>query len=570
MTQNNKKDIEVDNFNSDNVNNEAYLISHKSRIKNFLILIISGSLFATAFPPFNFNYVAWIGLLPLYFIVHNMTKWQAFRGGYIWGVGWSLFSFMWLREIEWIAPILLSFCFLAIFPALWCFFIPIIKRVFLIPLDIQLLGYKEISKYYEKNILKQILFICVLSSVWCLFEWVRSWIFTGLPWNFLSTTQWKNIPLIQFVEYTGTYGVSFLIVAFNIGSVLTIQMWKYNFFNHKKYQRPFPLIFVAFLIVISLLVGHYGKTKHLGETKTLSVALVQGNIEQCRFGTREQALHALDTYIQLGETASYLKTDLVIFPETAVPFPYMGNYEASYMYRQKLSEIIKKFKQPFLIGSLDVNTETKDMYNSALLLDENAKIVDKYAKIHRVPFGEFVPLRKYIPSFIVNMIDMGRELSVGKQYKPIQVKEGIFAGINICFEDVFAYISRQESLSGANLFITLTNDAWYPYSSESEQHLANAIFRAIETKTNIIRCGNDSGSCLIQPNGKISENDIIKNAKKKSKGILSVSVNVPLNNQKTFYTKYGNVFILVCFLAFLCAFIKYLYIWREIKIRIKL
>ncbi len=564
MTKNEQLNIDAD-FNSEKVENEAHLISYKSKIKNILILFCSGMLFAAAFPPFNLSFIAWFGLIPLYFIVHNMTKWQAFRGGYIWGLGWSLFAFMWLREIEWIAPILLSFCFLAFFPAFWTFFIPILKRTFLIPLETQLLGYREICKYHEKSILKQILFICALSSLWCILEWIRSWIFTGLPWNFLSVTQWKNIPLIQCVEYTGTYGVSFLIVALNIGCVLTIQIWKYNFFKHKKYQRPFALIFVILLIVFAIFIGHFGKTKNQGDTTKLKVATIQGNIEQCRFATLEQALNALKTYIELGEIASYLKPDIVIFPETAVPYPYMGNYTYSQSYRQQLSNIIIKNQQSFLIGTLEINPQTEQMYNIALLLDKNAKPLDKYAKIHRVPFGEFVPLRQFIPDFIVKMIDMGRELSVGTSYKPIQIKENVFAGINICFEDVFPYISKNEVRNGANIIIVLTNDAWYPHSSESEQHLANSIFRAIETRINIIRCGNDSGSCLIQPTGEISNNDMIANPKKKSKGILTLEVDVPKNITKTFYTKYGDVFILLCIISFLFAFIKYLYIWREIK-----
>ncbi len=544
--------------------NEAYLVSRKQKLINIIILIVSGAMYATIFAPFNFAGYAWIALLPLYFVVCNMqNKWQAFRAGYIWGFTWNVFSFAWIREImigmpliiSLILPILLSLV-LAFYYAIFAMFIPIFKRNILIPFKIQMLGYAEIKKYKNQSYLKEIALVASLASLWCVLEWIRSWFLSGLPWNFISVSQWRNIPLIQFVKFTGGYGISFIIVFANIAIAISAMNWRDGFL-YGKYRKPISLIVTFVMIALMILAGNVDCSEI--KTKTINVGVIQGNILQCRGATEDERQNALDTYISLSEMALTVKPDVIIWPETAVPFPYLYNHPFAQQYRNRVSQLIYENKVPFLIGTIDYRyppfaktAEDVQTYNSAFFIDKNANIADKFDKIHRVPFGEYIPFRNLLPEFIIKAIDMGRDLTPGKKYDPIEIKPGIKAGISICFEDVFPYITRKEFQKGANLLTVISNDAWYPTSSESEQHLANTVFRTIETGLPLVRCGNDSNSCLVSSNGQILDTARIKNyiypANKKGKGFAIFKVDVPINPKATFYTKYGNIFIILCFI----------------------
>jgi apolipoprotein N-acyltransferase len=169
-----------------------------------------------------------------------------------------------------------------------------------------------------------------------------------------------------------------------------------------------------------------------------------------------------------------------------------------------------------LIGALDsrplpgarlVGTEWEPPlldFNSALLLAPDGQVIESYDKIHRVPFGEYVPFREWLP-WLARWIGMGRDLTAGTEFTLFELGSGVRAGANICFEDVFPEISRQFVLRGATVLFTLTNDAWYAESAGSRQHLLHAVFRAAENRRPLLRSGNNSDTCLILPDGAISD-----------------------------------------------------------------
>jgi len=312
-----------------------------------------------------------------------------------------------------------------------------------------------------------------------------------------------------------------------------------------------------------------------------TAAILQGDIAQCRGATDKEAKAALNKYMRLSEIALISKPDIVIWPETAVPLPYRSSHAMCLDYRFRLNTLIQKHKIPFLIGTIDFEdippgvNKKAEIYNSALLIDKNGKIADKFHKINLVPFGEFVPLSGMFP-FLVDAIGMGRQLTPGTDFSPIEIIPGVRAGIGICFEDIFPYVARNEVKKGANLLIYITNDAWYPTSSEPEQHLANSVFRAVENRRPMIRCGNNSGSCLILPNGVIADSIFVdesldKNGKKKlllakrGEGCANFIVDVRPNPPMTFYTRHGDMFILLCWAIFAYASIIALWSWRKKK-----
>lgn len=622
---------------SERAGNEAYKLSSKRKWIERGALVLSGVVYSAAFPSWNMAFLGWVALIPLFLIVLKKTPWQAWRAGYLWGFAWSSAAFFWLGEIESFNPPFRAlvlwtkayfpsfnggFCLpwlmaliLALFTAFWAMFVPILRRGLLIPIEVQLKGSDAENEDFKKSFFKEIFFVFALACWWCILEWVRTWIATGLPWNFLAATQWKNTPLLQICEYTGIYGVSFLIALVNISLALAMLTY-YRVYTHGgKYRRPFPFIISMVLIMLCVLIGSRTmmKYKRMKQGIRFRAAVLQGDIPQCRGASDEEAKYALDKYLKMSEkvirkhekmkdeaikrnmilsqsnSGKYISVDdldkisaldIIIWPETAVPLPYRSSHYMCMDYRFRLDGLIKKYKIPFLIGSIDFsdypvgpNGEYAH-YNSALFINRKGELADSFAKVHIVPFGEFVPFSDTFP-FLERMIGMGRNLSRGKDFHPIEIAPGVRAGVGICFEDVFPYVARNETKEGANLLVVITNDAWYPTSSEPEQHLANSVFRAVENRRPMIRCGNNSATCLISPTGLITDSITKKFSPKlkqdvpdpcrREEGSGIFTLRIEPDPPLTFYSRFGDVFILVCWAIFGAAAIFSLWTWREKK-----
>jgi len=574
----------------ENKNNEAWIVSRKKLLIEFAVIIISAVLYSTAFPPLNWSFSAWFAILPLYFVISRKTPLKALGFGMLWGYIWATISFFWLREIEFFIPYGMAFI-LGAYPAVWACCVTIFRRHILIPVEIQLKGNEE-EESFKPSYIREVLFILSITALWCLLEWNRSWIATGLPWNYAGASQWKNIPVIQVCEYTGVYGISFIIIFFNIALAFTVDAVRKSI-NLGKYRRPIPLVIALIFLMTAVLTGAKSMLKYRLAVKnkketgkqefvTLTAAVIQGNIPQCRFPKGGEAENALKQYLQLSELAILNKPDVVIWPETAVPYCYRSGHDFGDLYRFGLFKLLHRGQIPFLIGTIDydfellkegVPPEEIPSHNSAFLLDYKSEnlfnVVDKYHKIHLVPWGEYTPFGKYIPA-IKKAFGMGRDLSPGKRYTIFELKPGVKAGVNICYEDVFPEISANFAKSGANLLVVLTNDAWYPKSSEAEQHLANAVFRSVETRLPMIRAGNNSCSCLILPNGVIADTVSIKQDGSidpigQSRGYSDFKIDIKKNPNLTFYTKYPNAFIWACSLIVLAASLNSLCSWREKK-----
>ena len=572
----------------DTLKNEAWSVSRGKTVLDVSATILSGLLFALAFPPLNWSFCAWFAIIPLYLVIYKKTPKKALIYGFLWGYTWIVIAFFWLREIEFFIPYMIAFI-LAWFMAIWTLFIPLFRRSILIPLNIQLHGSYDENNYHPSYI-RESLFITSVAALWVVIEWIRSWlILGGFPWNNAGVSQWKNIPIIQISEYTGVYGVSFIIIFFNIAMAMTLFSIN-SAVNSGKYRRPIPFLLAMALLMGAVLTGSKSMMKYRvalhpkdavnkNTFTTLTATIIQGDIPQCRFPKDGEAENALKQYVQLTEMALYNKSDIIIWPETAVPVPYRSGYDFGDLYRFEIFKLMNKAKRPIMLGSIDYNFELLEAgvkpeeipcYNSVMLLDKNSEnpfyIVDKYNKTHLVPFGEYTPLSKYMP-WLQKAIGMGRDLSAGKRFTIFKLKKNVRAGTNICFEDIFPEISANFAKQGANLLLVLSNDAWYPTSSEPEQHLANSIFRAVETRLPMIRSGNSNASCLILPNGAIVDTVSLKKDGSidpvlSTRGYSDFRIDIQKKPKLTFYTKYPYLFIWLCTLITIAALVHSIWIWR--------
>lgn len=519
--------------------NEARRLSYKYFVGKLLSLFVFGATLSAAFPPLEWNFLVWVVPAAAMFVLKDFRIRSGIVGGWCFGMGYALTAFFWLREIHPAIPWVLM-PILGSFYALWGGLLPSLYKYCCYTPEELMLPEQKRSVLSMPHWSKQLLFAGTSAALWVMIELLRSSI---LPWNYLSASQYQWKSLIQICAIFGTPGISFLIAFFNSALLLAILQGR----KEKQKFLPIPLFVAVGMILATVCYGQYKLSRPEPTGKSFRIALAQGDISQRRNAGEREAKEALDIYTDLSRPLAALRPDLLIWPECAVPYPLMADaIPLCQLYRRNVAELILKNNLPMLIGTLDFQRDAEEQlhsYNAATLLDNRGRIAGNYYKIHRVPFGEYIPLRRFLPGWFINIIDMHRDLSAGKDFTPLTIAPEFRAGVNICFEDVFPYIARKEAQLGANAIIVITNDAWYPTSSEPDQHLANSIFRTIETNLPMIRCGNNSASAIIDSRGRVQsalfstlDGQPDPYRRGRTSGILNVTL--PATPELTFYCQY--------------------------------
>ena len=536
--------------------------------------VISGILLAIAFPPLNWSITAWVAMVPIIIAPQPRRIRERLLIGYLFGYIHFAISLFWLNEVGFGAGFLLSI-WCALFPMLWYCLLCSLLIALKDPKAAKIPG--ESILFIRPNRTLAILSITGAAS-WTALEWIRSWLLTGFSWNQLGISQFKRYGLIQTAAWTGPYGASFLIVLVNMVLAAELAQIAWMILAHRRRNFPwhFATLFV-FLIPVCIVANLPEKLVE-PNTPALDTLVVQPDLPQARIWTEEDYLHAMDVLQKLTESAlksTEKQPDVVMWPECAVPAPL--NYPD---YRFRRNNFLKQFNSLFLIGATHLRQPSRDakepnVFNCAFLIDPQADymktvfdpadhVIDYYDKIHRVPFGEFTPFGKYLP-WLVELIGMGRDLTPGKSFHIIDLPNGAHAGVNICFEDAFPYISREFVKNGANMLMTITNDSWYNRSCGAQQHMAHVVFRAVENRRPFLRCGSNSHSCLISPNGRI--HGMLRDDANNSDFIAATRFyNVPVKDWgTTFYTRHGDIFARLNALIALSAVVWLSHGWLQIK-----
>ncbi|MGH9915436.1 MAG: apolipoprotein N-acyltransferase, partial [Pyrinomonadaceae bacterium] len=237
---------------------------------------------------------------------------------------------------------------------------------------------------------------------------------------------------------------------------------------------------------------------------------------------------------------------LIIWPESPMSVQYSGDLGIA----QRLADFAGRNRSRLLFNSLEETqreTETRGgLHNSALLIDEEGRLASRYDKIHLLPFGEFVP--RWIPgSFLLNAI-VG-DFIPGKDYVLMSAGNGLRAGVFICFESAFPGSAAIFTREGADVLVNITNDGYLGRTPVIHQHLANAVFRAVENERTLIRVANTGISALITPHGDVrDETSTFVEATR-------TWVIGKQNGELTFYTKHQFLFVILCIiisLAMIC------------------
>jgi apolipoprotein N-acyltransferase len=377
-----------------------------------------------------------------------------------------------------------------------------------------------------------------VTMVWVGSEYVRSFLFTGFPWNPLGVSQYMSPVLIQVAEWGGVAMVSACIVWMNTALFITLRQYIHGT-RLKKYRAHVELMAGMLPIALSAAYGLNTLFNRPELYQPVRIALIQPNIAQSEKWDQEKDQEIYTRLEELTSAAARLEgIDLVIWPETALP-DFVHTSRSSYTLVKRMTEL----GTPLLVGSMDVTFSSAGTtyYNSSMLYDTNGIEQAKYDKQHLVPFGEYVPFPKLTSKFTPIEVDFrgGTESTLF----PLRGKAS-FSTL-ICFEDTVAPLAIKAVRNGARWLVNQTNDGWFDPSAESEQHLAHAVFRCIENRIPMARCCNTGVTCFIDAYG-----DIQRNLDPRIKGFTTGEIYPrPVGMPKTFYTRNGDAFAKFSLLA---------------------
>ena len=479
---------------------------------------LAGLLLALAYPRPDFAAIAWVALVPLCLCLHARPFWSGFAAG----IGFFGLVLYWLNIVMVtfgkLHPLLSLVCYLVLVAYLALF----------------LAGVTWGTAYLQRRLkLSSALTFPVL---WVAFEYLRAHALTGFPWALLGYSQQSWLQAIQSADLFGVYGLSYLLALVNVTVALMI--------TALRQRRLMPRLAVAASILLfsaNLLYGYLCLQKNPAEReRTVTTTLVQGNVDQSIKWDPAFVQSTVDRYRDLSlAAASEYQSELIVWPESATPFYYQDQSPLS----EEVRQVAINSQAALLFGSPAYEKRADGRWhflNSAFLLGAQGETLGRGDKVHLVPFGEYVPLKKVFP-FVNKLVEGIGDFSSGK-IQPLRFGEDRI-GILVCYEGIFPELARAYVNQGSDLLVNVTNDAWYGQSSAPFQHLSMARFRAIENRIWLVRAANTGISAFIEPSGQIIGATPIFVT-------LSTTAKVGLGSRPTLYRTIGDAlplaFLLLC------------------------
>ena len=497
---------------------ETFMAISSKTLFDAALAATTGVLLTASFPRIGWEFLAWVAFIPLLYCIKDTTPLASFKLGFLAGL------VHYTTLLYWIAGVIHHYGQL---PSALCV-------VILMLLVLYLSLYPGLfAMVIGKLRARSLPYYLTAPFFWTALEYVKSFFLSGFPWENFGHSQYNRLQLIQISDILGVYGLSALIMAVN---AVLFETW-----GSISRNRAFawkPILSVALVIAGFLTYGTWriGKIDRAAEAAPKRViALVQGNIDQFKKWLPSFQHETLQRYGTLSAAALKTGPDLIIWPETALPFYFLYDQNLT---RETL-EIVRTCRVHFVLGSPSFRKigEKIHYYNSAYLVDPCGKVVGKYDKVHLVPYGEYVPLKRYFP-FLGKMVEAVGDFDSGSMGQVLLWgREKI--GILICFEAIFPELARSMVQNGAQLLINITNDAWFGRSSAPYQHLSMVVFRAVENHLAVARAANTGISAFVDPVGRLlDETPLFEEAIR--------TRSLPMMNYKSFYARHGDVFAIGC------------------------
>jgi len=502
----------------------------KNILKNIVLAVSSGVLLLLPFLNFSLFPLAWIALVPLFLACRGRRPGEGALLGFLAGVIYGYGGMFWLARVTAAGYGILG-GYIALYVAVWGGWI-------------SWLGSRRRGWIWW-----------AAPAGWVALEYLRTYLFTGIPWNLLGVSQVKALSLIQIASFTGVYGVSFIVVLVN--AVLAgCFLFFYPGLNPRRtlFGRLIPLLAAAAVILGTLIYGSRSLAKiedASPDEDPVAITLVQGGILQELKWKPSLAADHFKTYLELSREALKSGSDLVLWPESALPF-YLEHHPSV---QQVLSRLASEGDACLLIGG-DYRSPSPPLqyYNSAYFFTPEGSGWERYDKTHLVPFGEYTPLKKFLP-FVGSVVPWEEDFSAGEELILFNLplsgggdSRVLRLGTLICFEDIFPGLVREMVAQGAGILINLTNDAWYGRTVAPFQHAYISLFRAVENRIYLARATNTGYSCIIDPYGRIVGE--VVDAAGESLFISDwATIKISPSTAGSFYTEWGDLFSWICIVA---------------------
>lgn len=560
-----------------------------------LLVASSMILLWLSFTPVDWSGLAWIALVPLIQLLRlKSLPPRAYLVTWSVAFVWALFTLQWMRlghPAMFLALVALAFYVAIYVPA----FVWLGRRCVAMGMPVWL----------------------AVPIVWTTLEFVRSWMITGFAWYFLGHSQYRWSMLIQICDITGVYAVTFVIalvaaaIAVNI-PLAWLQWLKLSVYSGDSVTSNTQIQWLPVISASAVLIGMlgYGFVRRTPPEQFPAgpvFALIQGNFTPDMKRDEAEDTTRYRVHDSLTREAVLLQPDIIVWPETMFPTPMRSVAEGvtdkqileqlpSHLlqaYGNDTDPLIQTWRAEDVQKRLEMHAQTsgaalvigvesvvaeKDrlrVCNSAAFIRPDLGYVARYDKIHRVVFGEYIPLKNIFP-WLHKLTPFGSNYGIdeGESVRMFEYGGHRIAPL-ICFEDTVPDLVRQiaaqrdEAGHECDVLVNLTNDAWFHGSSELDQHLITAAFRCVETRMPMVRCVNGGISAFIDGNGQIRDPAEIHVMKEPFDG-LQVQLKIldglrdpqtghwrrqfsgiifgqaPLDPRESLYVKYGDWFAGIC------------------------
>ena len=462
-----------------------------------LLAALAGVFYALSFPDFSVSWLSFFALAPLLVAIARAKR---ARGAFLYG--WVAMSIAWLMMVPWVVRVMshygglpyitgvLIFCAMSLMLGLYGGAFAII------------VWYLRLRERFAPWLL--------VALAWASIEFARTYLLTGFPWNLIATAIVDYTPLIQISRASGPYLLGCLVVLPSI-----VIAWFIT-------QRPRGI--VRLLVIggtVSVMfvwwaTGYVASQWRRGDALAPqeTAALLQPNISQEMRWDSANVLEILERMMSMTEAAANHGVKVIIWPESTVPL----SFATTDVYRNNIEETSRRRNVDIILGSVAEDPGRSNRLWNAAFLVSGGKTIGHYDKIRLVPFGEYVPLRKML-FFAEKLVHAVGEFEFGTNDHPLI---GRYAyGPAICYEVVYPRITATQVEHGAEVIVTITNDAWYDGTYAPRQHLNQARLRAVEADRWMLRAATTGISAVVDPTGRILQE-------------------IPMGKQGTIYARFAT------------------------------
>jgi apolipoprotein N-acyltransferase len=447
---------------------------------DYALALLSGALLALSFPRYGHPAFAWIALVPLLVALteRRVPPLRAFLLGLTSGFVYFTATLYWTGTVirtfggiplpAAVLGVILLALYQGFFPALFAL------------ISSRLIVRGGVAALF------------LSAAAWVATEFFRGIVFGGFPWVLLGDSQVTVLPVAQLASVLGVYGVSALVAFVNAAIA-------YGMLTEGRRRAAA----IAAAAVVLIATGAWGTARIADGSLTrmgtaIRVGLIQANIAQEDKWKSAEARRIFTTYVAMTRDAVKRGAEYVIWPESATPFMF----EQDPAGQEALRALAREVRVPILFGSdQEVTQPEPALYNAAFLVTPEGKTAAVYRKIHLVPWGEFIPMKRLL-FFVSPLVDSFTDFSPGTSMVMLPIGSHL-TSTAICYEVVYPSLIRQAVQAGSELLTTITNDAWYGHSSAPYQHFALASMRAIEQGRYLARAANTGISGIVDPYGRI-------------------------------------------------------------------